>query len=181
MPSPIKSTPPSNAAQTYKKYNQDQFSELIESSLTVRENEEFLISCVVENSKPVADVRFVMSSSSSSLSANDAPASQLLTLNNNDQSSYLTLPPLSLTTKIQHDSPSIVSVNTNVVRNVDQTYKTVLTVRIRPTQDDHGKTIACKADNGFSNQKWENKKVLNVLCKHSFFSVILNTHNKCSK
>jgi hypothetical protein len=37
--------------------NQQQY-ELVESSVTVRENEEFLINCVVESSKPAADISF---------------------------------------------------------------------------------------------------------------------------
>jgi hypothetical protein len=166
LPSSLKQPVNLNPAnqQTYKKYNLDQFSELQETSITVREHEEFLINCVVENSKPVADIRFSLVASAD---ANGQQTSQLLTLNSNDHASYLTLPPFTTTVRGGGSgSSSIISINTNVVKNVDQTYKTILTARVRPGQEDHGKMLVCKAENGFSSQKWENKKTLNVLCKY---------------
>ena len=152
----------------YKKYSTDQFSELIENSITVRENDEFLISCVVDNSKPVADVRFSLLHQINNSERNHQ---EILSLNHNNHiSSYLTLSPHTSSTPAPFEAypnqdPSILSINTNVMKNNDQTFKTILTAKIRPSQEDHGKVIACKAENGFSNQKWENKKLLNVLCK----------------
>ena len=116
--------------------------DLIDGTLTVRENEEFFINCMVESSKPAASIVF---SSSSSGSNGDSPASS--------DANALT---------------SLLSSNSNVFRNVDNTLKTVFSARLKASLKDHGKVITCKADNGFSNQKWENKKVLNILCKLFF-------------
>ena len=120
--------------------------DLIDGTLTVRENEEFFINCVVESSKPAASIIF--SSNSDSPSTPDSNA-------------------LS----------SVLSSNSNVFRNVDHTLKTVFSARLKANLKDHGKVITCKADNGFSNQKWENKKVLNILCKFFFFQLFFNSND----
>jgi hypothetical protein len=156
-----------------KKYSTEHYTELIENSITLRENDEIYINCIVENSKPVADIKFGLlgPSGSTSFSSNNNN-NEILSLNSNNYNSFLTLAPTSHGSGSQFPnlqnmgkSSSILSLNTNVIRTSDFTSKTVLTARLKPTQEDHGKSISCKADNGFSNQKWETKKQLNVLCK----------------
>jgi hypothetical protein len=162
-----------------RKYSPDQSYELVENSLTVRENEEFLINCIVESSKPAADVKFMLSDNLLASSLGDMPPS----LNSNQYASYLTLSPQAnnsssgigssylVSTNIDPVSSSILSSNTNTVKNIDRTFKTIHSTRLKVSQHDHGKVLSCKAENGFSNQKWENKKLLNVLfspvCKHT--------------
>ena len=148
--------------------------ELVDSSLTVRQNEEFFITCTVDSSRPAADIRFVMlDASESSGNSEDSPSGHpIQSLNSNSQLGYLTLSPnafngetISSTAQPPQHS-SIVESSSNVVGNADKTFKTVHTARLKVGRDDHGKMITCKAENGFSNQKWENKKLLNILCKH---------------
>jgi hypothetical protein len=150
--------------------------ELVDSSLTVRQNEEFFITCTVDSSRPAADIRFVMlDASESSGNSEDSPSGHpIQSLNSNSQLGYLTLSPnafngetMSSTAQPPQHS-SIVESSSNVVGNADKTFKTVHTARLKVGRDDHGKMITCKAENGFSNQKWENKKLLNILCKHLY-------------
>ena len=143
----------------------DQY-ELVDSSLTVRENEEFFINCNVESSRPAADVKFTIGHSpdggnnivSESIVENHLSSVFVLTAASGAASS------LSSSSTSLISPLSIVSSFTNVAKNSDQTFKTVHTTRLKANMEDHGKVIACKAENGFSNQKWENKKLLNVLC-----------------
>ena len=164
-----------NSNKHINKYQQqqDQAYELTESSLTVRENEEFLINCNVESSKPAADIKFSISSnvgggnvivgesiSNNNYFLNSLPSSA----GGNSLANFFstisttTLPPVQ----------SIISSSTNVAKNNDRTFKTVHSAKLKANLDDHGKVITCKAENGFSNQKWENRKLLNVLCKRFF-------------
>lgn len=140
-----------------KKLPADQSYELVESSLTVRENEEFYINCIVESSKPASDIKFTLNDNSPTSLMNEIPS-----LNSNQYSSYLTLA-LTTTASPSQLPSSVISSNMNVMKNADRTYKTINSARIKVNQNDHGKVLTCKAENGFSNQKWENKKVLNVL------------------
>jgi len=127
--------------------------ELMDNSITVRENEEFFINCVVDSSKPAADIKFSMSRN---VGASSEDNNKILRNFNS-------------TEKLFRSASSLISTDMNIVRNSDRTFKTVHNTRLKVTQDDHGKVITCKAENGYSNQKWENKKLLNVLCKFSFF------------
>jgi len=165
---------PQQQQQQQQEHN-DQY-EIVESSLSVRENDEFFINCNVESSRPAADVTFtignylpVNASSKnnhhlssvyliSALTPGGSSSSSSGGGNNGAASSSSLITPLS-----------IVSSFTNTIRNADQTFRTVQTTRIKANQEDHGKVIACKAENGFSSQKWENKKLLNVLCKPILF------------
>lgn len=115
--------------------------ELVENTLTVRENEELLFNCVVDSSKPAADIRFSVTNILDS--AKTSP----------DPSAYASASSLT----------SLVSSNTNILKNNDKTFKTIYSARLKANLNDHGKTLTCNAENGFSNQKWENKKTLNVL------------------
>lgn len=120
---------------------QNSLIELIESTLTVRENEEFLFNCVVDSSKPAADIKFTV----------------LNNVENQESSSTFA------SSSAQSLLASLISSNTNIVKNSDKTFKTIYSARLKANLNDHGKTLSCNAENGFSNQKWENKKTLNVL------------------
>ena len=143
---------------------QNEQYELIESSLTVRENEEFFMNCNVESSRPAAEVKFTIGNlpDHGSNIVSD-------TIINNHLSSIYVLSGSAMSASSLISPRSVVSSFTNIIKNNDQTFKTVHTSRIKVNQEDHGKVIACKAENGFSSQKWENKKLLNVLCKKYFF------------
>lgn len=143
--------------------------ELLDSSITVRQNEEFIIACTVENSRPAANIHFLMLNSLPENNSSGEDDLALQSLNINSANSYLTLSPSGgfstrATTK-NPSSSSVIESRSIVTSNSDKTFKTVLTARVKVSRNDHGKMIMCKAENGFSNQKWENKKLLNVLCK----------------
>ena len=155
--------------------------ELLDTSITVRQNEEFIIVCAVESSRPAAEIRFALLDSSTANGGNDDPPliNSLHSLNSNTMQSYLTLspnifatpaPPQPALIPLSTQPASVIDSSSIVTANSDKTLKTVHTARLRVTRADHNKVISCKAENGFSNQKWENKKLLNVLCKTYFIA-----------
>lgn len=131
--------------------------ELIENSLTVKEGDEITITCIVENSKPAAEIIFFIKNKNIGVTKND-----ILSLNNNDFISYLTLSPYTHAPKIY----SLISQESNYSKNNDHTFKTIHSVRLKANREDDKKSFGCRAENGFSNQKWEIKKTLNVICMH---------------
>jgi hypothetical protein len=175
-----------NNQNNKQKDNQNQPYELIETSITVRENEEFFINCAVESSKPAADIYFSMSNGAGGNQI--AGASGIITFNSlselkdneeDDENGYspaLTslYSGLSQQTTTTRQPNSLISSSSNVAKNSDRTFKTVHTSHLKVSSDDHGKVITCKAENGFSNQKWENKKLLNVLCNYYFLILKIN-------
>ena len=114
--------------------------DIIDSTVTIKEGEFMDLSCVVDSSKPAAVIEFITSDTNESLDKSSAS---------------------SVTSKLE----SLISSDTDVAKNKDRTYKTEFSAKLRANAKDHGKILTCKADNGFSNQKWESKKVLNILCK----------------
>jgi hypothetical protein len=135
---PITITPPSPMSQKIDilpvNRKTTQF-EVTDNIITVKENDEFNVNCIVEQSKPPAQIH---------LSINDA--------NNANMNGVAT---------------SLISTTKNVILNNDRTYKTVSMSRLKAHVNDHGRVITCKAENGLSNQNWENRRLLNVLCKYN--------------
>ena len=125
------SSPSSSSANDNKSENG---GDLVES-VFVRENEELLVDCVVESSRPEADVHFSFKSEASGKIDN------------------------ATTTSL---SPRVIK---QVTQNQDQTFKTVLNVNFRTQHTDHGKVLSCEAQNSILNQRIQRKKLLNVLCK----------------
>ncbi|RNA23809.1 hypothetical protein BpHYR1_036191 [Brachionus plicatilis] len=132
----------------------NQPTELIENLLTVREGNQFSLTCIVDSSKPAADIQFLIKNKNTGALKNE-----ILSLNNNHFSSYLTLSPSTQAPKLS----SLINEESNYSRNNDHTFKTVHLAHLKANREDNGKTFACVAENGFSNQKWEIKKTLNVL------------------
>lgn len=137
--------------------NDYQLKVLIENSLTVKEGDEFTTMCIIENSKPAAEIKFLIQNKNANVFEND-----ILSLNKNDFISYLTLSPYTHTPKLY----SLISQESNYSKNNDHTFKTIHTARLKANREDDKKLFGCQAENGFSNQKWEVKKTLNVLCMH---------------
>jgi len=95
--------------------------------LTVKQNDELVVNCIVERSKPAAKIDFLIGEQDSKGLA------------------------------------SLVLTSSNVLKNSDKSFKTVYTAKLKAHVDDQGKAIMCRAENGVSNQKWENRKILNIL------------------
>lgn len=137
---------PLNRQQSSDLVARNSIFEMTEKVLTTKENDELLVTCVVEKSKPAAEIGLLVIEDYKIENAGELNASTL----------------------------KLVSSNTDVTKNDDQTFKTLFTSNLKVTPDDHGKMITCNADNGYSNQKWENRRVLNVLCMsymHVKFSI----------
>ncbi len=129
--------------------------DLIDSTLTVRENDELSLNCVVDSSRPAAQIKFSTNSVSSNGELSTTVAS----------GSPKTLRKIQSVVTELSSLESLISQKTNILQNSDRTYRTEFSAKLKANSNDHGKIINCKADNGFSNQKWENKKVLNILFK----------------
>jgi hypothetical protein len=123
--------------------------EMTEKVLTAKENEELLITCVVEKSKPAADIGLFIYDDDQIENTG-----AIVTQSDASELSHLQ------STKVLSNT------NTNVVKNDDNTFKTIFTSNFKVTPDDHGKMMTCNAENGLSNQKWENRRILNVLCEY---------------
>lgn len=106
--------------------------EISDNILTVKENDEFSIICIVERSKPAAQIVFLIGDTT-------------------DQVTSFT---------------SLLTSNVNIIKNDDKTYKTIYTASLKSHSNDHGKLFACRAENGMSNQKWENRRSFNIMCKY---------------
>ena len=132
--------------------HRQQYNDVIDSTLTVRENEELSLNCIVDSSKPAAEIQF----STSSLSTENiiSPLSSKI---------LKKLQPAAV--QVASSLDSMIRSDTNILQNNDRTFRSEFRASLKANANDHGKIITCKADNGFSNQKWENKKVLNILCK----------------
>ncbi len=130
--------------------------DVIDSTLTVRENDELSLNCVVDSSRPSATIRFSTNSASSTSDLITSTAS-----GSSAKSLHIVQPERAQLASLE----SLISQKTNIIQNSDRTYRSEFSARLRASANDHGKIITCKADNGFSNQKWENKKVLNILFK----------------
>lgn len=97
--------------------------------LMIKENDELIVNCIVERSKPAAKIDFLIGEQDSK------------------------------------GLKSLVLTSSNVLKNPDKSFKTVYTAKLKAHVDDQGKAIMCRAENGVSNQKWENRKTLNILRK----------------
>lgn len=126
-----KSTVGGTGSSSSSSSNSDGY-ELVDSSLTVRQNEEFLIICTVESSKPAAEIKF-------SMAENFEPVQSL---NSNNGLTYLTLSPGLVPTLVGSMlAPSVLESSSSVMRNGDKTMRTIHTARIKVNRDDHGKMI----------------------------------------
>ena len=122
-----------------------------ESIIAIKENEEIQISCIVESSKPAADIKFGITNPNS---------------DETSQPSSLFLPSLNGLNSPAIAS-SLVTSSINTIKNSDKTIKTIYVARLKANLEDNGKIVSCKAENGFG-QKWENKKTLNIKCSLFF-------------
>lgn len=80
-------------------------------------------------------------------------------------------PPAIINFSLGNEKPmSIVSLNTNTFKNEDKTYKTIYTIKLKANLADQGKLLSCNAHNTISNQKWENRRILDIQyvpqCEH---------------
>ncbi len=127
--------------QTHRFQGKHAQFDVTDSIITVKEHDEFSVNCVVEQSRPAALIHLSITST-----ANEAATGVNLM-------------------KSGVAATSLISTTKNVIQNPDKTFKTVSLSRLKAHVNDHGKVLACKAENGLSNQNWENRKILNILCE----------------
>lgn len=116
------------------------------NTVSIRENDELVITCTVNSSKPAANISIWIWKRSSRRSLD----TNLITHDEDYES---------------NDSRKLDIIDSYVIKNKDFTLKTVASAKITPTRYDNHKIIACIAENSGLNEKWESKRILNVLCK----------------
>lgn len=118
------------------------------NTVTIRENEEFVVTCSVESSKPAANLSIWL-------------------LKNSNQQQFETFKNENFIID-SLDAKKLDVYESHVVKNDDQTLKAVSSSKYSPSRYDNHKQIACVAENQGLNEKWESKKVLNIYCKFIF-------------
>jgi hypothetical protein len=153
---------------------------LVNEIISIKENDELTIKCSVNSSKPSANISIGLlrrpaasaASSYNSIKKRDVifdlndlkPSSRNFNRLadivddsddisfNNDQSNH------------ESEARKLDILDRNVVKNKDMTIKTIVSSRIVVNRFDNLKAVTCIAENSVLNEKWETKKVLNVLC-----------------
>ncbi len=111
------------------------------SSISIKENDELIINCTVNSSKPAANLS-------------------------------VWIVPNHRTTN-DEDTRKLNLYESYTSRNKDFTLKTIGIARVIVNRFDNLKSVTCIAENTALDEKWEAKKILNVLCKPKFFSNLL--------
>jgi hypothetical protein len=138
------------------------------NTISIRENDELVISCSVNSSKPAANMTMWVLKRPIS---NYHQLSRRFVLNNND------LDPNSIDNNnldsphqaasyLDDDVRRLEISDRSVNQNRDFTLKTSVTTKFVVNRLDNHKLVACLAENNVLNDKWETKRTLNVLCKY---------------
>ncbi|CAF0762611.1 unnamed protein product [Brachionus calyciflorus] len=112
------------------------------NTVSIRENDEFSITCSVESSKPAANLSIWL-------------------LKNSNHQQFETFKNENFIVD-SVDSKKLEIYETHVSKNSDLTLKTISSSKYIPSRYDNRKHIACIAENNGLNEKWESKKILNV-------------------
>lgn len=119
------------------------------STISIKENDELMITCSVNSSKPAANISIWVVRDSFTKKRSVLP------------SNY----PLNRFVDEDYESKRLDIIDTHSVKNNDFTLKTIATAKLTVKRFDNHKMISCIAENPVLNEKWETKRTLNVLCK----------------
>lgn len=103
------------------------------SSISIKENDELIVNCTVNSSKPAANLS-------------------------------VWIVPNHRTTN-DEDIRKLNLIESYTSKNKDNTLKTIGVARVVVNRFDNLKSVTCIAENTALDEKWEAKKILNVLCK----------------
>lgn len=124
------------------------------NTVTIKENEELSVACMVNSSKPAANITiWVLKRPYTGYHRNKR---DLSILNVNSEDDYIT-------GGNNEDVRKLELAERNVVKNRDLTLRTSVSSRLIVNRMDNHKLITCVAENSVLNEKWETKRVLNVL------------------
>jgi hypothetical protein len=153
---------------------------LSSNTISIKENDELVISCSVNSSKPAANItmwvlkrpmnnyhqltrRYLASGSNEVAPAAAADPNMIehglgIDSLGNEPPAFLNddVRRLDLTERLN-------------TKNRDLTMKTSVTTKFTVNRLDNHKLVACLAENNALDEKWETKRILNVLCKYSLF------------
>lgn len=128
------------------------------NTVSIKENDELVITCIVNSSKPAANLSIWILKRKNG--KNQFHDDENLKSNNNEVDSpnddYFDV----------NDSKQLDIIDSYVVNNKDLTLKTVSTSKLIISRNDNHRLISCVAENTNLNEKWESKRVLNVLCSY---------------
>ena len=162
----------------------NKFASYSTNTVSIKENDELLITCTVNSSKPAADLSLWIlrrnlnanrkrrrrrkrssSSSNSEISIlsrksgkngpNDAENNEFHENDNEDEEN-----------NSGNEVRKLETIDSYVIKNGDLTLKSVTTSKYVVTRFDNHRLVSCVAENANLNEKWETKRILNVLCKN---------------
>ncbi len=116
------------------------------TTVSVKENDELIINCIVNSSKPSANISVWILNRQNRRSMKNA-ANNKRGYDNNGEARMINV------------------VDSHTYKNKDLTLKSVAVAKYVVSRNDNHKLISCVAENTVLNEKWETKRILNVLCK----------------
>jgi hypothetical protein len=145
------------------------------NTISIRENDELVISCAVNSSKPAANVtmwvlkrpinnyhqlirRYALADTHNEIDPN-------VIEHGGGMDGGPSMSPSS-SAHLDDDIRRLEIADRNVGRNRDLTLRTYVTTKFVVNRMDNHKLVACLAENTVLNDKWETKRILNVLCRH---------------
>ena len=137
---------------------------LTSNTISIRENDELVISCNVNSSKPAANLSLwvlkrPLTNYHKLTRRNSILDNQLDNIKFDDE--YSSREAASLNDDIR----KLDILDKNIAKNRDLTLRTSVTSKLVVNRHDNHKLVACIGENTVLNEKWETKKILNVLCK----------------
>jgi hypothetical protein len=130
------------------------------STISIKENDELMITCSVNSSKPAANISIWV--------VRDSFAKKRSILSSNFPNRFV---------DEDYESKRLDIIDTHSIKNNDFTLKTVATAKLTVKRFENHKMISCIAENPVLNEKWETKRTLNVLCIFILCFIRLNKKN----
>jgi hypothetical protein len=117
------------------------------TTVSVKENDELIINCIVNSSKPSANISIWILNRQNRRSMKNTANNNKRDYDNNAEAKMINV------------------IDSHTYKNKDLTMKSVAVAKYVVSRNDNHKLIACVAENAVLNEKWETKRILNVLCK----------------
>lgn len=140
------------------------------NTVSIREGDELLVTCTVNSSKPAAVLSlWVLKRPVASVNGRRKKrrvgGSDDVATNSIIGGGDSIPPPSNEDSDSDSDARRLDIIDSYVTKNADLTLKSVSTSKFVVSRVDNHRLVACNAENSMLNEKWETKRILNVLCK----------------
>lgn len=141
------------------------------NTVSIKEGDELLVTCTVNSSKPAALLSLWLMKRHHSSAHHSQPQrrQRQRELNGKETDVALTDPDATDDDSVgefdSDDARRLDIIDSYAIKNTDLTLKTVSTSKFVVSRAHNYQLVACVAENPSLNEKWETKRILNVLCK----------------